>query len=806
MKRQVGVRPSAVRATLVVLSLVVSACGGAPPDDWYYHWDCNGDFDCLTLNPTGQPSGTLNEGPDQVNCTQLMRFAAINWGPAATNSCDHSPNGSSRGQLVSIVVTPADRSIAKGLSVTFRATATYSSGTTADVTGEVAWSVGTPAVAHLVGQVATGTAPGTTAIVATSGPVSGRTTLTVTPVALQSITVSPDPATVVAGATQQFTATGHYSDGAAPDLTDSATWSSSAPSVGDVAAGGLATSFSQGATTISAAFGGVTGRATLRVTAAVLQSISIAPADAQVAKGLHQQLTASGHFSDGSIVDLSAQATWTSGTPAVATVAPGGLAAALEPGLTEVTASFAGLTAATTLTVTPAALTTITVTPPSPTRPSGLSQPFTATGAYPDGTTRDLPASVAWTSGAPAVATISAGGTATTASPGTSTIAAALDGVTGSTLLTVSAATLVRIDVTPADPAITVATGIQLSAVGTYTDASTFDLTALAAWATGAPGVAAVSAGGLAFGLAAGTAPVSTTHGAVSGSTTVHVLAPGGVWTTRAAAPALGVALYGVAAAPDRLVAVGKVDIESSADGLSWAHHDAAGILNGVTWTGSAFVAVGWFENTLTNLAEVSPDGAAWSSSTWVTGALQPVFGVAWSGATFAAVGYGGGVFTSPDAGAWTARSSGTGAHLHRVAASGALLVAVGDGGTVLTSPDGVTWTARPSGTAQPLNGVTWDGARFIAVGGGGTIIDSADGIGWSPRTSGTSASLNGVASSGAGYVAVGDGGAIVASSDGLAWTAVASGTTLPLNDVAWSGARFVAVGGLTSGVILTSP
>jgi len=809
MKRQVGVRPSAVRAPLLALSLVMLACGAAAPPDWYYHWDCNGDSECLALGPgdIGQASGTINEGPVYAACLGVMRASEVHWNiPPATHSCDHSPNGSSRGELVSIAVTPASPTIAAGLSVTFRAVGTYSGGTTADVTGAVTWSAGTPAVARLQGQVATGLAPGTTTIVATSGPVSGQATLTVTPVALQTIAVSPDPATVIAGATQQFTATGHASDGATSDLTASATWSSSNRAVADVVAGGLATSFSQGGVTISASFGGVTGRATLRVTAAVLQSITIAPADARVAKGLHQQLTATGHWSDGSTVDLSAYATWTSGTPAVAAVAPGGLAAALEPGETTVTASFTGLTATTTLTVTPAALATIAVAPPNPTRPSGLSQPFTATGSYTDGTTQDLTAAVAWTSGAPAVATISAGGAATTAAPGTSTIAAALDGVTGSTLLTVSAATLLGIEVTPAEPAVTVATGIQLRAVGTYSDASTIDLTAQAAWTSGAPGVASVSAGGLAFGLAAGTSLVSAAHGSVTGSTTLHVMSAGGVWTTRATAPALGVPLYGVAAAPGRLVAVGKVDIESSPDGLTWTRHAAAGILNGVTWTGSAFVAVGWFENTFTNLAQASAAGDAWSTSTWGDPGLKPPFGVAWSGATLAAVGYNGGLFTSPDAGAWTAGASGTGAFLHRVASSGALFVAVGDGGTILTSPDGGAWTPRTSGTAQPLKGVTWDGARFLAVGGGGTILTSADGVTWSPATSGTTSALNGVASSGAGYVAVGDGGAIVVSADGTTWSAVPSGTTLPLNDVAWSGARFVAVGGLAGGVILTSP
>ena len=93
------VRRSSARAGIVaalVASLLgLAACGGA--GDWYYHWSCNGDSECLATNPTGQPSGDLDEGPEQVNCTQLMDFAARFWGPAATNSCDQSPTAGGDG-------------------------------------------------------------------------------------------------------------------------------------------------------------------------------------------------------------------------------------------------------------------------------------------------------------------------------------------------------------------------------------------------------------------------------------------------------------------------------------------------------------------------------------------------------------------------------------------------------------------------------------------------------------------------------------------------------------------------------------
>ncbi len=803
-------RGSVLSLLPLALALATAACGGAQSDDWYYHWSCHGDSECLGLNPGYIGQGTGTAGPiagGQAGCNSLMTFGRKNWNiPPATQSCDQSASGSADPRLVSLVVTPADPTLAKGASLAFKATGTFADGSTGDVTGLVTWTAGTPSVAHLLNQVATADAPGRTAIIATSGSVSARTTLTVTPPALQAITVSPPNPTVAAGEPQAFTATGQWSDGTTEDLTGSATWSSSQPAVASIGAGGLATTHQAGGAVITATAGAVSGQATLHVTSAVLTGLTIAPADARVPMGLTQQLVATAHFSDGGAVDASAQSTWTSGSPGVATVAPGGLVATVGQGTTTVSAQLGALSASTSLTVTPAALASIAVTPAAPRFPAGLTRPFTATGRYTDGTSLDLTATATWTSETPAVAVVAAGGTVTTVAPGTSTIAATQDGVAGGTLLTVTTATLVRVDVSPPGPSLTTSTGVQLAATGTYGDGSTHDLTTLAAWSSGSPGVASVSAGGLAIGLAPGTSLVTATFGGVAGSTSVLVVAPGAIWTTRAAAPRVGVALYGVAAGPDRVVAVGKVDIESSPDGLSWAHHDAAGILNGVTAAGAGFAAVGWFENTLTELAQASTDGLSWSTSTWTTGALQPAFGVAWSGSAFVAVGYAGAVTTSPDGGGWTPRSSGTGAWLHRVAWSGGLFVAVGDGGTILTSPDGASWTGRTSGTGANLNGVTWDGARFLAVGGGGTILASVDGVTWTPSDSGTLASLNGVAASAAGYVAVGDGGAVVTSADGLTWSPGTSGTTLPLNDVAWTGTRFVAVGGLTSGIILTSP
>ncbi len=93
----------------------------------------------------------------------------------------------------------------------------------------------------------------------------GQTSVTVTPPTLSSITVTPASASILVGNTRQFTATGNYSDGTMQNLTSTATWSSTLPSVATVSTG-LATGVAAGTTTIKATLG-VSGSASLTVTA-----------------------------------------------------------------------------------------------------------------------------------------------------------------------------------------------------------------------------------------------------------------------------------------------------------------------------------------------------------------------------------------------------------------------------------------------------------------------------------------------------------------------------------------------------------
>jgi len=117
---------------------------------------------------------------------------------------------------------------------------------------------------------------------------------------LTSIAVTPTNPNILAGATQQLTATGTYSDGSTRNLTSQAAWASSSAAVAVVNASGLATAVSAGTTTITAALSGVTGNRTLTVSVNSPSIALTAPANgtsytSPATISLAASVTANGH-------------------------------------------------------------------------------------------------------------------------------------------------------------------------------------------------------------------------------------------------------------------------------------------------------------------------------------------------------------------------------------------------------------------------------------------------------------------------------------------------------------------------------
>ena len=344
--------------------------------------------------------------------------------------------------LQSLEVSPTNPTVAASTSVQLAATAIYSDGSHTDVTAQAAWSSSSTAVATIGAATgkAVGVDAGSATLTANFQGQSASTTLVVTAATLVSIKVIPASASIAAGTTQAFMATGTFSNNTSQNLTADVTWSSSNAAAATINGSGLATALSPGNATITATCntsgcGSVTGSATLTVTAATLVSIAVTAPSPSVALGSAQQLTATGTYTDHSTQNLSSQATWVSSNPAVATINASGVATPVTIGSTGVTAAFGGVTSPPlTLTVTTATLVSIAVTPTAPSITHGATQQFTATGTYSDSSTQDITTSVTWNSSVPAAATISNAsgmqGLATGVSVGTTNISATLGGIT----------------------------------------------------------------------------------------------------------------------------------------------------------------------------------------------------------------------------------------------------------------------------------------------------------------------------------------------------------------------------------------
>ena len=305
--------------------------------------------------------------------------------------------------VTGVTISPLSATIVLGKTFQFRAMATYTDGSVKDVTASAAWSSVTTTVAAIGATTGladtTGKVVGSSLITATYGSFTPNTTLFVKN-NLVSIAIDEGSVAVDAGKPQQFHATGTYDTGTA-DVTALVTWSSSATTVAKVDGSGKATTFVPGTTNVKASFTSAAGTTNspvvvLTVNPPALDSITVTPLNPTITlvSGSTQTInfTATGNLSDGSTVDLTSTALWTSGTAAtaanpvagVATIAAGVAPTVLVPATTIITAGSGGKNGTATLTVladTVAPVVTLT----SPTNGAELrNKALTVTGTIDD--------------------------------------------------------------------------------------------------------------------------------------------------------------------------------------------------------------------------------------------------------------------------------------------------------------------------------------------------------------------------------------------------------------------------------------
>ncbi len=433
---------------------------------------------------------------------------------------------------LSITVTAGSTQFAKGTTTQLQTTATLTNGTTQDVTSQATYTSSAPAVATVNSSgVVTGVSIGTAVITASYEGQTATATITITAAVATSIALNTSDSNPPAGSTAQLTATATYTDGTTGDVTSSATYSSSNASVATVDSSGQITAISQGSAVITATYEGQTATVNITVAPPALISITINPNNVQLANGTYQQLQALGSFTDGSMSDLTSTVTWAT-SPSVATIAASGLLTAVGTGTATITATQSGVSGTANLTVTAATLQSIVSLPRNPAVAAGNALQLTGQGIFTDASEQDITNLLSFATSDPSVATVSSSGLVTGVTPGSVTITATANPNLGSqsTSVTfiVTNATLYSINISPATLSSGPGLTQQFTALGTYSDGSTGDLTQSVTWASSNTNVAIIDAHGVATALNGGTAiliatiigvPVTSATFTVTGAT-----------------------------------------------------------------------------------------------------------------------------------------------------------------------------------------------------------------------------------------------------------------------------------------------
>ncbi len=550
----IAVTPSnptiAVNATLQFSATATFPGGGTQNVTSSVTWNSSATA-AATISPTGLATGvtggqstTISATLGNVSGSTLLTISGSTT-PALTQV---SPNTGGQGQQnLSIAITGSSTHFAQALTI-----ANFGAGITV-----ASLTINSATSATAVVSIDPAAALGARTVTLQSGNEMASLTNGFTVVArtLTSIAVTPNPAPSIAiGATEQFTATGTFSDGSTQNLTGTATWASSIMGVGTIsnaaATRGLATGVAAGTTSITATVNGVISPGvSLTVTAIgpTLTSITVAPANASVGVNATQPFTATGHYSDGS--NGSVTVTWGSSNTAIATVNTAGIASGVTVGgpitITATSTQTPSISGTAQLTVTAAAptLTSITVAPPTASVAVNATQSFTATGHFSDGSSGAV--TVNWSSSNTAIATINAGGLASGVSAGgpititaTSTQTPSISG-TAQLTVTAVAPTLTSITVAPPTASVAVNATQSFTATGHFSDGSSGAVTVN--WGSSNTAIATINAGGLASGVSAG-GPItitatSTQTPSVSGTAQLTVTAVAPTLTSITVAP-----------------------------------------------------------------------------------------------------------------------------------------------------------------------------------------------------------------------------------------------------------------------------
>ena len=453
---------------------------------------------------------TSNAAVATVDANGTM--TAVSTGSATITATSEGKNGTAtitvtQAAVATVTVTPSPLTMSVGQHTQLTATLSDAAGNV--LNGRtVTWSSSNPAVATVSAQgVLTAVAVGSTTITATSEGKSGTAAVTISNVAVGSVTVQPQGPSIVQGASVQLSATVRDVNGNI--VTDRAvTWSSSNTTQAVVSPTGIVTGVAPGTVIITATSEGKSGTTSVTITPVPVGSVTVAPPSATIRMSKTATLTATVKDSVGTVV-TNRPVAWSSSNAAIATV-NAGVVTGVAVGTATITATSEGKSGTATINVTLMPVATVVVSP--------ATKAMLVTQTFPLGVTVTDSAGtvvtdrvVTWGSSNAAVATVSAAGVVTAVAAGTATITATSEGKSGSSTITVSPVPVSTVAVQP--PTNTLAPGATVQLTAIAKDSAGGVLTGrVVGWASSNPAVATVSATGLVTGVAEGNATITATQ------------------------------------------------------------------------------------------------------------------------------------------------------------------------------------------------------------------------------------------------------------------------------------------------------
>jgi hypothetical protein len=265
--------------------------------------------------------------------------------------------------------------------------------------------------------------------------------------------------------------------------------------------------------------------------------------------------------------------------------------------------------------------------------------------------------------------------------------------------------------------------------------------------------------------------------------------------------------LNGVAWSGSLAVAVGfEGTILSSEDGSTWkaAPQLVTYSYAAVTHGDGRFVAVGTSKRGthFGRIISTSADGMSWTTQRWQE--RPGLTSIAYGSGTFVAIGNRGAIVRSADGESWQTVTSETSEHLDGISYINDHFVVIGHNGTAIASSNGVTWTLKQHHVSSGYFRAAFGNGIYLAVGQRPTVQGAGQAMVWlstdlaswtEQEVSGATGFRNSAFANGR-FVATGRAGGILTSADGLAWTVEVPAAAFPgEGDLLWTGSMLIAIG-----------